>query len=349
MFKHLLVPLDGTPMAEAAAVVAAGLLRGEGVSPLRPAGVSPARVAGVSPASVSSSGSFSVASSSSSSSSSAPPAGPRVTLVHVLEESSPQAVHGQRHLSQPGESEEYLRELAARVFPPGADVRCHVHHERTSHVAESLAFHAEELQPDLIVLCSHGGVRLRDRLRGNIAQQVVSKRVTPVLLLQVPQGGEVSFPFARVLAPVDGQEGHECALAPAVDLAEACGAEMLLLTVVQTPGVLRGRRSVTDELLPAATQEIVAMNEEKAAEYLEKLVLQLRARGLVVLARVVRGDPAREIIRAAEEWQADLVALGTHGRAGTDAFWAGTVTPKLLRRLKSSFLLAPVPEGDVIS
>jgi nucleotide-binding universal stress UspA family protein len=262
----------------------------------------------------------------------------------VLEESSPQAVHGQRHLSQPDESEQYLHELAGRVFPRGIDVRCHVHHERTTHVAESLAFHAEEFQPDLVVLCSHGGVRLRDRFRGNIAQQVVSRRVTPVLLLQVPEEGAVSFPFRRVLAPLDGQAGHERGFDLAADVAEVCGAEMLLLAVVQTPGVLRGRRSVTDDLLPTATREIVAMNEEKAAEYLEKLVLQLRARGLKASARVVRGDPAREIIRAAEDWQGDLLALGTHGRAGTDAFWAGTVTPKLLRRLKSSFLLAPVPE-----
>jgi nucleotide-binding universal stress UspA family protein len=121
---------------------------------------------------------------------------------------------------------------------------------------------------------------------------------------------------------------------------------MLLLTVVPTAGVVRGRQQAATTLLPAATQEMMRLSEERAASYLEDLVGQLRGRGLRASARVVRGDPVREIILAARELGADLVALGTHGRAGTGAFWAGTVTPKLLRGLRAGFLLAPVPEEE---
>ena len=129
-------------------------------------------------------------------------------------------------------------------------------------------------------------------------------------------------------------------------MAAACGAEIHLLTVVPSAGVLRGRQQAAASLLPAATQEMMRLEEEKAASYLKNLVDQLRAGGLRASARVAWGDPVREILRAAKELGADLVALGTHGRAGTDAFWSGTVTPKLLRGLKSGFLLAPVAEEE---
>ena len=56
------------------------------------------------------------------------------------------------------------------------------------------------------------------------------------------------------------------------------------------------------------------------------------------------GDPAEEIIKAVQETRTDLIVLGTHGRIGTDAFWAGSVTPRLLDRIPVSFLLVPVEE-----
>jgi nucleotide-binding universal stress UspA family protein len=38
---------------------------------------------------------------------------------------------------------------------------------------------------------------------------------------------------------------------------------------------------------------------------------------------------------------ADLIVLGTHGTAGVDAFWSGSLGQKLLGRIPASFLLAP--------
>ena len=301
MLKHLLVGLDGSLMAESAAVVAAGL---------------------------------------------AGRTGARVTLLHVLEESPPLSVHGERHLAQEAEAEQYLRDLAKRIFPPGAEVACHVHPQPTRRLAKDLALHAEEFRPDLVVLCAHGGVRIRDRIRGNIAQQLVGMRACPVLLLQARPRGEAIFPFRSILVPLDGQAVHERCLPLAREVAAACDAEMLLLTVVPSPGMLRGRQQAASALLPAATQEMMKLEEEQAASHLAGLIGQIGGRGLRASARVVRGDPAREIIREAKEAKADLIALGTHGRAGTDAFWAGTVTPKLLRGLRAGFLLAPVAEEE---
>ena len=40
-----------------------------------------------------------------------------VTLVHLIERHAPERIHGEHHLSSPGEAERYLTELSRRFFP----------------------------------------------------------------------------------------------------------------------------------------------------------------------------------------------------------------------------------------
>ena len=44
------------------------------------------------------------------------------------------------------------------------------------------------------------------------------------------------------------------------------------------------------------------------------------------------GDASEEIIKAAEEINADLIAMSTHGRSGLSRWAFGSVTDKVLRR-----------------
>jgi nucleotide-binding universal stress UspA family protein len=124
MFKHLLLPLDGTAMAERVIPVARGLAQSGGA---------------------------------------------RITLLHLIERSPPKERHGQAHLQNKDSAEAYLRALVAREFPSLSGVDWHVHDEAVRNVAESLALHAREFQPDLVVMCAHGNQWWMERLRGNLA------------------------------------------------------------------------------------------------------------------------------------------------------------------------------------
>ncbi len=296
MFQHLVVPLDGSPMAEEALPVAAGL---------------------------------------------AARAHATVTLLHVVERRPPKAVHGQPHLRQADQAEAYLAAAAARAFPPGVRVACHVHREAAGDVARSLVGHVEELRPDLIVMSAHGPVRLRDRLSGNLAQQVMTSGLVPVLLLRPGPDGAVRFPFRNFLVPLDGQAEHEGSLTPAGELAAILQAAAVLLTVVPTRHSLVRRGQVVADMLPGASREMLAISTGAAAEYLERHVTALAGQGLQASGRVLHGDPAREILQAADQADSDLIVLSTHGKAGTNAFWSGSIGPRLLRRAKVSFLLVP--------
>jgi nucleotide-binding universal stress UspA family protein len=270
-------------------------------------------------------------------------AGARVTLLHLVERRAPATVHGDRHLTTAAEAESYLRVVAARYFPPAVTVDWHVHRREISDVAHSLADHADELESDLVVMLTHGHGHLRRWFFGTVAQQVVRLGPSPLLLLQPGADGKVPVPFRQLLVPLDGQRVHEAGLGPAVDVARLSSAAVHLLTVVPTPSTLGGADAASAQLMPAATREVLDLAEEQGVDYLQDHVARLEEGGIVAAATVARGEPADVIRETAARLAADLIVLGTHGSAGVEAFWSGSMGQKLIGRTASSFLLAPAP------
>jgi nucleotide-binding universal stress UspA family protein len=302
MFKSLLVPLDGSRLAEAAlpsALYLAGKLQAS------------------------------------------------VTLLHVVEREAPDAIHGERHLTDAEQARAYLDEVAQRVFPATMTVERHVHNEAVSSVAGSLAAHQEELAPDLIVMCTHGHGSLHDVFMGNIAQQVMARGSTPVLLVRPDEKGQAApFPWRRFLVPLDGAADHEQVLPAVTELARACQAEVRLLRVVPTRLTLSVERSATGRLLPGATTAILELAQQSAEAYLRERAERLQAVGTNASAQVRRGEPTGAIVKEARQAQADLLAFGTHRKIGMEAFWAGSIAAQVSSRLRLSILLVPLPANS---
>jgi nucleotide-binding universal stress UspA family protein len=261
----------------------------------------------------------------------------RVTLLHLLESAAPALVHGQPHLSGREDAAAYLAALAESAFRPGTAVGTHVHEEPLADVAGGVAAHVGELVPDLVVLCAHGHRDLKAVFRGRLAQRVVHLATTPVLLLHASS----VFTCRHLLVPVDGQPEHARGLEVAGMLARAFQAEVTLFRVVPTAATLKGEAAEAGTLLPSATRAILELERDQVAGELERQAAALRAGGLQVRAVVGRGDPAREILKLARRARADLVVMGTHGRAGMAAFWAGSVADRVALRCDTPLLLVP--------
>lgn len=269
----------------------------------------------------------------------------RVTLLHVLERHAPASVHGDRHLTTAAEAEDYFRELAQQHFPPAVTVDWHVHRRETSDVAHSVADHADELESDLVIMLAHGRKQFRHRMFGTVAQQVARQGPAPILWLQPGPDGRIRLPFRHLLVPLDGRAEHESGLPVAQEMARLCAASVQLLMVVPTRFTLAGADAATGHLLPAATEEVLALAEQQGAKYLERHLVPFQAAGVAAGGLVARGEPATVICDTALRREADLLVLGTHGLAGTEAFWSGSLGQKLISRLTTSFLLAPAREG----
>lgn len=297
MFKHLLVPLDGSSLAESALPAAKFLSQRLHAS---------------------------------------------VTLIHVIEQNAPKEIHSEHHLTEADEAARYLEKVAVEAFPPGSEVEIHVHSAQVDDVARSIVDHAEEFAPDLIIMCTHGRGGMRDLLFGSIAQQVIAFKKTPVLLVRPTEEQSQNFTCEKILVPLDGNPEHEQGLTAGVELSDSLGASLHLVMVVPTFGTLTGEQAAAARLLPGTTQAMLDATELGAEEYLRNCLETLKDRSSHLTAEVVRGDPAMVIIETASQAGADLIVLGTHGKAGTEAFWSGSVAPKIITRSQVPLLLVPV-------
>jgi nucleotide-binding universal stress UspA family protein len=303
MFQHLLVPLDGSRMSESALPAAAGLAARTGAS---------------------------------------------LTLVHVIEKNAPAEVHSERHLVDAAGAATYLAEVARRPLLAGLRVDTHVHTAEVSDVAASITQHTEEMAPDLVVMSTHGRGGARRLIFGAIAQQVIALGATPVLLVRPSEkAAAAERPSAAeqwhtILAPLDGNPDHEKGLPLAAELAAAFSCTLHLLMVTPTLGELAGSQAAAGMFLPGATRIKLEMDSAGARDYLAARAQELARSGVQVGCEASRGDPAVAIVRAARKLSAALVVMSTHRRAGTDAFWTGSVAARVVARASVPLLLVPL-------
>lgn len=180
-----------------------------------------------------------------------------------------------------------------------------------------------------------------------MAQKALSLGPTPVLLIHPTETGAApAFACRRLLVPLDGNPDHERGLAVAVSLAQTCAATLQLVMVVHTVGTLSGQRAATARLLPGTTLALLELKQQQAVAFLRPHLAHLQAAGLTATALVSRGEPARVIVQTARQAQADLIVSGTHGKTSLDAFWSGSITPKVASQPHMPLLLVPVGEAE---
>ena len=64
----------------------------------------------------------------------------------------------------------------------------------------------------------------------------------------------------------------------------------------------------------------------------------------VVSIDITEGDPASQILQKADEVEADLVIMGTHGKGWLAHAFLGSVAESVLHRIKIPIFIIPLPE-----
>lgn len=269
----------------------------------------------------------------------------KLILLHIIEQNPPESVHGEHHLTNQEEASIYL-DRVCQTLPEGLNIEQHVHTSAEKSVSISIVEHSKELNVDLIAMCAHGQSGLQKRIFGNIAQAVLNMGDVPVLLLSPEKETRIeSCQCQCILVPLDGNPDHEAGLNMAVELSQVCQAKLHLVMVIHELSTLPGEQAATAVLLPSATSALLELDCEQGELYLAGLIGKLLDKHIPVTGEVQRGDPAKQVIRAAREFQADMIVLGTHGKTAMDAFWSGSVTPKIATKTHLPLLLVPVHDN----
>lgn len=137
-------------------------------------------------------------------------------------------------------------------------------------------------------------------------------------------------PWRRIVVPLDGSPEGESVLPLAERLASTSHAELVLLQV------LLPHTTMAVDLPVPIIEETFREARLEAERYLQDTADMIVAKGGRAQVTVRSGDPATEIVNAAHDLGADLVAMATHGRSGIRRALFGSVAEGVLRR-------APVP------
>jgi len=193
---------------------------------------------------------------------------------------------------------------------------------------------ADEWPADLIVLGARGLGRIKRLLLGSVSLAVARHAPCPVLVVK----GRPRK-LASVLVAMDGSDDSLQAVRFLQSFALLRRTKVRLLSVVErlpypttAPGAIRGQlRRMLEELEAERRGELDKVLERAAAQLDDKLTRVTRS--------TPTGNPADEIIAAANGYDTDLVVVGARGKGGMARLLLGSVSEKVLRDARCPVLI----------
>jgi nucleotide-binding universal stress UspA family protein len=135
--------------------------------------------------------------------------------------------------------------------------------------------------------------------------------------------------YRRILVAVENSPADKTILSHVTALAKLTGASLVLVHVADGWAARH-----FDELKLRESEE---MKSDRA--YLEGLRESLTNEGVTVETKLALGDPATELIRAADEQTVDLIAMSTHGHRFLADLLLGATADRVRHLVKVPVLL----------
>jgi nucleotide-binding universal stress UspA family protein len=202
---------------------------------------------------------------------------------------------------------------------------------------KTIVDYSEQSDIDCIVMPTHGRRGVQRFLLGSVTERVINTASVPVIAVNPDRDRPLTYPPQRILIPTDGSQGAELALAEGIDVANATGATLHLLHVVETGSLGPDARSVLRESeLTGRANEIVTEATGKAEEHSIDPVISV----------IEHGSPSKVIRDYIAENEIDLAVLGTHGQTDFSRYVMGGVSAKLVRTSPVPVMWVREPDSD---
>lgn len=327
MLKRILVPLDGSPLAESALAVAARVAHAsDGTIVLL-------RVIGV----------------------------PATYTPYIYGSDMAQSPSLAQELidTEQVNAEKYLAEIAALDVLAGIKVEPIVN---PGIAGNAILETVKEESVDLIVMSSHGETGFKRLALGSVAQLVARHSPVPVLVLRGDGSTPTSaFPDPRhplrsitALVALDGSELAEASLEPAAYLVAALAAPVqgiLLLSTVANKKANWHKHGTEEYLRDEAKKYLINITERLQSGEIAKLNLVIEwsiEEGNDVADALIQAAESGKMIESSYEFSGcDLIAIATHGRGGLKRLMAGSVTEHVLGATTLPMLIVR-PKGEKV-
>jgi nucleotide-binding universal stress UspA family protein len=189
--------------------------------------------------------------------------------------------------------------------------------------AQGILSQSEAWKPNLIVVGTHGRSSLGRLILGSVSHKVLMHSRFPVRLSRARIGADPSAP--RILLAMDGSPGSFAAVDAVASRQWPRDTAIRILAVVDTrqamEGVLYGSRRPGER-----RAERGGGSRSWIDKRLKEAAAKLSSKGLTVTQEIRLGEPRRAILRAAKEWPAHCIFMGSRGLNPFQRFLMGSVS-----------------------
>jgi len=202
-------------------------------------------------------------------------------------------------------------------------------------VVDELVNKAESLPADLIVMGTHGRRGFTRLLMGSVTERLLRRATRPVLSVSphAPGPSGDGATFRRILCPMDFSPSSLLGLDMALTLAGDEGHVTALHVVEFYVDVAVGEAVAFD------LDSVREQHREQALQKLQEVVPEkARSRTSLEIAALDSGGAYKEILRAAEREQSDLIVMGVMGRSAADMLFFGSTTNHVVRAASAPVL-----------
>ncbi len=196
--------------------------------------------------------------------------------------------------------------------------------------ADAIVHYAEEHGVDLIVMSSHGRTGSSRWVYGSVAEKVLHHAPCATVIIRA-HVAVAMFQNRKILVPLDGSPLAERALEPALVIADAMQSDVTLLRVAPGRETLPQSTSPSGEDLGVVRDIAAAQERAEAEAYLQRIYGARANRHLFFDVVTTGGDIADAIVSYADERHVDLIVMSSHGRSGIGRWLHGSVAEKVLR------------------
>ncbi|WP_324754201.1 universal stress protein [Roseovarius sp. Pro17] len=254
--------------------------------------------------------------------------GARLHLIHVVDDDQkPRIVEGETDISK-----QLLQEEIARLNQTDG-LNC------TTDVVlgdpfEGICNSADAINPDLVVIGAHRRRALRDVFVGTTAQRTIRRARWPVLMVNA----KPEQTYRTVLLTTDFSEPSRMAALHLAGLDLAAPDDHTLLHIIDAPA----RRLVMSDVLSERQMiRYLAALQIEAEQELKEFAATLPFGDWHGIARQSSAPTSEAVLKAAVEFDADLIVVASQGRVGLSKTFLGSVAEEILRRADRDVLAIP--------
>jgi nucleotide-binding universal stress UspA family protein len=214
----------------------------------------------------------------------------------------------------------------------------------------ALAETAREAMADLIVMTTHGRSGISRLFMGSTAMGVLHATNLPIVLIHPQEqhfdyASEANL--TNILVTLDGTTGAEAILESVSEFAKVARATLTLLRVVApvyypSPGIFSPHAYYPPELIDQEINE----RELEVKQYLAKIQGELTQKGISSRIAVEIGLTTENILNYIAHNKPQMIAMATHARNYLGRLVLGSVADELIRKTNLPVLLVHTQKGS---